>query len=117
MAASLDFMAKVLKKLSLGHLTDRFQTEKITRDTICMLSAHEINGLGISNKVDMMNLRLECCTYGGHKPKRKPGECGAPEFDISKSVLEGHLEEGFIIKDISSMLSASERTVYRRMEK
>ena len=115
--ASLDSMANVLKKLSLGHLTDRFQTEKITPDIICMLSTHEMNVLGITNKVDMMNLRLECCTYGGHKPKRKRAGCGAPEFDIPKSVLEGHLEEGFTIKDISSMLSVSERTVYRRMEK
>ena len=61
--ASLDSMAKVLKKLSLGHLTDRFQTEKITPDIICMLSTHEMNVLGITNKVDMMNLRLECYTY------------------------------------------------------
>ena len=47
-----------------------------------MLSTHEMNVLGITNKVDMMNLRLECCTYGGHKPKRKRAGCGAPEFDI-----------------------------------
>ena len=43
--------------------------------------------------------------------------CGAPEFDIPKSVLEGQLEEGFTIEQISSMLSVSERTVYRRMER
>ena len=35
--------------------------------------------------------------------------CGAPEFDIPKSVLEGHLEEGFTIEQISAMLSVSER--------
>ena len=43
--------------------------------------------------------------------------CGAPEFDIPKSVLEGQLEEGVTIEQISSMLSVSERTVYRRMER
>ena len=35
--------------------------------------------------------------------------CGAPEFDIPKSALEGHLEEGFTIEQISAMLSVSER--------
>ena len=116
MAAS-DLMARVLRKLSLGHLTELFQREKITPDIISLLSSHEMNQLGITSKVDMMKLRLECCTYGRHKPPKKRLECGAPEFDIPKSVLEGHLEEGFTIEQISSMLSVSERTVYRRMER
>ena len=42
--------------------------------------------------------------------------CGAPEYLISKSVLEGYLEDGFNnIKDIASLLSVSESTVYRGM--
>ena len=65
----------------------------------------------------MMNLRLECYTYGRQKPEKQRVGCGAPEFDVPKSVLEGHLEEGFTIQQISSMLSVSERTIYRRMEK
>ena len=41
--------------------------------------------------------------------------CGAPEYLISKSVLEGYLEDGFnSIKDIA-LLSVSESTVYHRM--
>ena len=34
---------------------------------------------------------------------------------LSKSVLEGYLEDGFTIKDIATLLSVCERTVYRRM--
>ena len=49
--------------------------------------------------------------------RKKNLGCSAPQFDIPKSVLEGHLEEGFTIEQISSMLSVSERTIYRRMEK
>ena len=65
----------------------------------------------------MMNLRLQCCTYGRQKPEKNRVGCGAPEFDIPKSVLEDHLEEGFTIEEISCMLSVSERTIYRRMER
>ena len=37
------------------------------------------------------------------------------EYLISRFVLEGYLEDGFNIKDIASLLSVSESTVYRRM--
>ena len=116
-SSKLDVMDRVLKKLRLGHLTEVFQREKITPDIMSMLSTHEMNQLGITSRVDMMNLRLECTTYGLQKPEKKHVVCGAPQFDIPKSVLEGHLEEGFTIEQISSMLSVSERTIYHRMEK
>ena len=35
--------------------------------------------------------------------------CGAPEFDIPKSILEDHLEEGFTIEEIYCMLSVSRK--------
>ena len=114
---NLDIMARILKKNSLGHLTELFHREKITPDIISMLSTHEMNQLGITSRVDMMNLRFQCCTYGREKPEKNRVGCGAPEFDIPKSVLEDHLEEGFTIKEISCMLSVSERTIYRRMER
>jgi len=113
----LDVMADILKKLSLGHLTELFHREKITPDIISMLSTHEINQLGITSRVDMMNLRLKCCIYGRQKPEKKRVGCGAPEFDIPKSILVDHLEEDFTIEEISCMLSVSERTIYRRMER
>lgn len=37
-------------------------------------------------------------------------------FDTPKSVLENHIKEGFMIKEIASMLSVSESTIYRRMQ-
>ena len=42
--------------------------------------------------------------------------CGAPEYLISKSVLESYLEDGFKIKDIASLLSVSESTVYHKTD-
>lgn len=66
-----------------------------------MLSTHEMNKLGITSRVDMMNLRLQCCTYGRQKPEKKRVGCDAPEFDIPKSVLVDHLEQGFTIVEIS----------------
>ena len=58
---------------------------------------------------------MECSTFGNRTPQRDVLGCGAPSFNIPKSVLEYHLQEGFKIKDIASMLSMSESTVYRRM--
>ena len=117
MAASMDkldsmvSMAHILKKNNLGHLTELFHREKITPDIISMLSTHDMNQLGITSRADMMNLRLQCCTYGRQKPENNRVGCGAPEFDIPKSVLEDHLEEGFTIEEISCMLSVSDRKI------
>ena len=71
----------------------------------------------MNDRKAMMNLRLQCLNYRSSPPPRKPGTqaCGAPEYLISKSVLQGYLEDGFNIKDIASLLSVSESTVYRRM--
>lgn len=80
------------------------------------LSVHKMNQLSISNRIDMLNLQMACCTYGSKKPKRECLGFGAPGFNIPKSVLENHLEEGFKIRRIASMLSVSESTVYRRMQ-
>ena len=103
--------------MHLGHLIENFQREKVTVDQICKLSSEEMELLGLNDRNAMMNLRLQCLNYGSNPPPRKPGTqaCGAPEYLISKSVLEGYLEDGFNIKDIASLLSVSESTVYRRM--
>ena len=73
-----------------------------------------MNQLGV-NKRGEMNLRMEYSTFGNRTPQRDVLGCGAPPFDIPKSVLEYHLQEGFKIIDIASMLSVSECAVYRRM--
>ena len=86
-----------------------------TPDIVAHLSVHEINQLGVNNRGDMMSLRMECSTFGNRTPQRDVLGSGAPSFEIPKSVLKYHLQEGFKIKDIASMLSVSESTVYRRM--
>ena len=58
---------------------------------------------------------MECSTFGNQTPQRDVLGWGAPSFNIPKSVCEYHLQEGFKIKDIASMLSVSESTVYQRM--
>ena len=50
-----------------------------------------------------MNLLMECAMPGKRKPQKERLGSGAPEIDIPKSVLENHLEEGFMIKEISSI--------------
>jgi len=57
--------------------------------------------LGIISRVDMMNLRLQCGTYGRQKQEKNRVGCDAPEFDIPKSVLVDHLEQVFTIVEIS----------------
>ena len=76
-----------------------------------------MNKLGLTNRADMMKVRLESSIYGPKKPEKDSRACGAPEFSIPQSVLEAHLEEGFTIKQISRLLSVSERTIYLRMER
>jgi len=114
---SNDILSTILDKMHLGHLIEDFQREKVTVDQIRKLSSEEMGLLGVNDRNAGMNLRLECLNYGSNPPSRKPGKqvCGAPENLISKSVLEGYLEDGFNIKDIASLLSVSESTVYRRM--
>ena len=107
-------MDTVLKKLKLQDLTEKFQTEHITLDIVCKLLVHEMEMLGINSRSDM-SLRIECTKFGGEAPKKLEGTCGAPIFFIPQSVLGDLLQEGFTIKEISSILAVSESTVYRRM--
>ena len=115
--AANDVLVNVLQKLNLGDLTENFQREKITVDQISKLSRQEMEFLGVNDSKAMMSLRLQCLHYGSNPPPRIPGtqSCGAPEYVISKDVLEGYLEDGFKTKEIALLLSVSERTVYRRM--
>ena len=62
----------------------------------------------------MMRLRAECIKFGGEQLP-KVSSCGAPKFQIPKSVLENLLNEGFSTNEISTLLCISESTVYRRM--
>ena len=111
----IEFMDTVLKRLKLEGLTKKFETEHITPDIVCKLSVHEMEMLGINSRSDMMSLRIECTKFGGEAPKKPEGTCGAPIFFIPKPVIGNLLQEGFTIKEISSILAVSESTIYRRM--
>ena len=88
-----------------------FHREKSTPDIISMLSTHEMNKLKITNRVDITNLRLQCCTYGRQKPEKNRVGCDALDFDIPKSVLVDHLEQGFTIAEISCFQSVKEQFI------
>lgn len=111
-------MASILKRQNLSNLTEVFEKEKITPDVVSLLSASEMKQLGVSKSSDMMSLRMELdgSIHGKRKPQRNRLGSGAPEFNIPKSILENHLEEGFKIKEIASMFSVLESTIYRRMQ-
>ena len=109
-------MVSILKRHNLSNLIEVFQKEKITPDVVPLLSVFEMNQLGINDCSDMMNLPMECAIYGKQKPERKRVGSGAPEFNIPKLVLENHLEKGFKIKEIASILFVSESIVYRIMQ-
>ena len=56
--------------------------------------------------------------HGGYqalKQETERGRRGRPPFDISKEQLSYFIDNGFKIKDISSMLGVSVRTVERRI--
>ena len=53
--------------------------------------------------------------FGGEQLPKVSTNCGAPKFEIPKDVLENLLDEGFSINEISTLLSISESTVYRRL--
>ena len=106
---------KILKKLHMEHLNPMFVAEKISPDVVCKLSLEEFKQLGLVNHSDIMKLRVSCSSYGGFRPIRDQKTAGSPKFVIPKHLLENLMEEGFTIKEISRIISVSERTVYRRM--
>ena len=108
-------MEAILKKLGLGNLCETFHKERITPDIIGLLSAYELRQLGVHSSSDMMALRIAASTFGSLQIKKVRASCGPPKFDIPRSVLENLLDEGFLIKEISTMLSVSESTIFRRM--
>ena len=108
-------MDEVLRKLNREHLINNFNEQKISPDIVCKLSLQELEMLGITNKQNVMSLRIACSTFSKGKPIKLNSVCGAPKFFIPKGVLESWLDEDFTIAEISNLLGVSESTVYRRM--
>ena len=59
--------------------------------------------------------RVRLWNFGEEVSRKCKGICGAPIFFILKYVLNNLLEEGFTIKEISTLLVVSESPIYRRM--
>ena len=47
--------------------------------------------------------------------KSKSNQCGAPQFNIPRAVLECYIDQNFKISEIGKILCVSESTIYRRM--
>lgn len=105
-------ISEVLQNAGLSMFSAAFEAEKITPDIVCKLSNYEFQSLGVTDRSAMMKLRTDCLMYGPHLPQKLHG---TPLFVISKERLQSLMESGFSVPDISSMLSVSESTVYRRM--
>lgn len=100
-AATLENLARIFKRLSLGHLTDYFSTRQNTPDMFSMLSTHETNQLGIRDyqqgRHDELTLGVSH-TYGRQKPGKQRAGYGAPEFDIPRR--RNYFLQNFIRKPI-----------------
>lgn len=110
-------MEEILINHGLKHLLQRFKLETIAPEILCQLSSHEMEELGVQNRSDMMNLRLDCSKYMALQSQLRYFQmevCKNLTFNF-KLILENLLEIGLKISDISKILSVSERTVYRRM--
>ena len=109
-------MSEILNKIGFSHVIDNFLREKITPNIVSKLSLSEFEALGITNRRVIMDLRVQCSVFGSHVPVKELSICGgAPKFCIPKVVIQDLIDEGFLITEIASLLSVSERTVYRRM--
>lgn len=81
-----------------------------------MLSTYKLETIGISNRSEMMKLRIECVKCGTSKPNRiHENSIGPPLFSIPRSTLENLIDNGFQISDIAKLLQISKSTVYRIM--
>ena len=112
-------MVQVLTDIGLSELIPVFEIEKITPEIVSKISRIEFQELGIRNMQKVMELRTKCCVYGTGRPTRSFNQNingGAPKFDIPRNFLVDLVEEGFKVKEISSMIGVSERTIFRRFQ-
>ena len=74
-------MDEVLQKLNLDHFIENFKEQKIS-GIVCKLSSQDLEILGITNKQDVMSLRIACSVYGERSPIKLSSHCRAPKFFI-----------------------------------
>ncbi|XP_060565008.1 uncharacterized protein LOC132724202 [Ruditapes philippinarum] len=106
-------MEEILVKCGFGTYQIRlFREQKITPDIVPLLSLYDFKCLGVTERYEIMKLRVECVTFGRHI--NKPVQRG---FKIPKITIESLLESGFSIVNISQLLGVSESTIYRNMRR
>lgn len=105
-------LVQILRKLNCDKLIYRFCQEKITKDIVCELSLEDFRVLGMVDRGVIMKLRGDCLKYGSRVPEKMHG---TKKYIIPKCQIETLIDEGFTIYEVSSILGASERTIYRRM--
>ena len=101
-------MATILTKCGLDSCVENFVKQRITPDIISTLSEGSLRELGITNSQDMMKLRTASITFSSVN-------VSSSKFEISKDSLQFLIETGFKVREISNLLSVSERTIYNRM--
>ncbi|KAJ8309292.1 hypothetical protein KUTeg_014166 [Tegillarca granosa] len=109
-------MEEILTRLGMEVLIPKFIQEKIIPDIVCNLSKFEFQCLGINSSSEMMKLRIECIKYGGQKIHAN-NDSFRKQYNIGEVILEKLIETGFSVLDMSKLLSVSERTIYRRMNR
>jgi transposase len=55
------------------------------------------------------------CKVWTRETAMKSNECGAPQFDIPRTLLECYLDQNLTINAICKILCVSKSTIYRRM--
>ena len=80
-----------------------------------MLSLSELNWLGLCNLSEIMALQIECIKYSGGQPLKSQDLNAHVKYEIPREILEGFLDEGFLISEIATMMSVSESTIYQQM--
>eukprot|EP00794_Sanderia_malayensis_P012642 gene12642-13940_t len=89
-------MKDALGKVNLSHLEGNFNREKITPDLVGKLSLIDLQRLGLTNRKKIMDLRIECASFGSNAPE-KTQFCGAPKYRISKNTLEEFVNSNNLI--------------------
>jgi len=107
----------VLRNTGLEEFAANFQNQNVSPDIVYLLSKHEFNMLGIYRNEDMVRLRNECMKYGSCQSPTSTNRCGPPQFEIPKYILQYLIHVGLHISDIAKLLSVSERTIYRRLQR
>ncbi|KAJ8303655.1 hypothetical protein KUTeg_018765 [Tegillarca granosa] len=109
-------MEEILTRLGMEVLIPKFIQEKIIPDIVCNLSKFEFQCLGVNSSSEMMKLRIECIKHGGQKIHAN-NDSFRKQYNIGEVILENLIETGFSVLDMSKLLSVSERTIYRRMNR